>query len=86
MLSRMGMDIDDALRQYSTVGNNVFAHPRHQLKRWGGVMRPKYASANMDTALKTVVAHGSQKEILRRDLLDYEVRLTNPNEIMSCRT
>lgn len=86
MLSRMGMDIDDALRQYSAVGNQVFAHPRHQVKRWGGLMRPKYASANMDTALQDVVAHGSQKEITRRNLPDYEVRLTDANELMSCRT
>lgn len=85
MLSRMGMDIDDALRQYSTVGNDVFAHRRRQVKRWGGVMTPKYASANMNTALKTVVGHGSKKETARRNLPDDEIRLTTAKDMASCR-
>jgi hypothetical protein len=80
MLSRMGMDIDDALRQYDTVGNTVFAYPRPQRKRWGGIALPKYASRNMDKALREVVSHGSKKVITRRKLADKEMRLTNGSE------
>jgi hypothetical protein len=82
----MGMDIDDALRQYGTVGNGVFAYRRPQIQRWGGFMTPKYASANMNTALKKVVGHGSKKETIRRELPNDEIRLTDSNELTSCRT
>lgn len=86
MLSRLGMDIDDALRQYATVGNGVFAHRRRQVQRWGGIMRPKYASANMNRALQTVVGHGSKTETTRRNLPNDEIRLLNTSELKSCRT
>lgn len=86
MLSRLGMDIDDALRQYATVGNGVFAHRRRQVHCWGGIMRPKYASANMNRALQTVVEHGSRKETIRRSLPNDEIRLLNTSELKSCRT
>lgn len=86
MLSRLGMDIDDALRQYATVGNGVFAHRRRQVQRWGGIMRPKYASANMNKALQTVVEHGSKKETARREIPSHEIRLLNTRELKSCRT
>lgn len=86
MLSRLGMDIDDALQQYATVGNGVFAHRRRQIQRWGGIMRPKYASANMNRALQRVVEHGSKKETIRRNLPNDEIRLLNSSEPKSCRT
>lgn len=83
----MGMDIDDALRQYNTVGSSVFAYPRPQRKHWGGIALPKYASAKMDQAMKDVVSHGSKKEIARRKLdQDREIKLTDYSERRSCRT
>jgi hypothetical protein len=85
MLSRMGMDIDDALRQYDTVGNTVFAYPRPQRKRWWGIVLPKYPSRNMDKALRDVVSHGSKREITRRKLENKDIRLTNESEF-ACRT
>ena len=80
MLSRMGMDIDDALRQYSTVGNRVFAHPRPRGTRFGGVLRPRYASSKMNEAVQAVVKHGSTGKHNTN-----EIRLINENKF-SCRT
>lgn len=85
MLSRMGMDIDEALRQYDTVGNKVFAHPRPAMKHMGGFRNPIYESRTMDEALQQVVAHGSKKEATRRKLTSDEIRLADENEFV-CRT
>jgi len=79
------MDIDDALRQYNTVGNKVFAHPRPHGTRLGGILRPRYASSNMNEAVREVVTHGSKKEIDRTKPESSEIRLTNENKL-ACRT
>jgi hypothetical protein len=65
MLSRMKMSVNEALQQYSTVGNGVFAQPRPRIVSIGGVLRPKYESKKMIKALKKVVEQGSKKEVCR---------------------
>jgi len=75
MLSRMKMGINEALQQYSTVGNGVFAQPRPQIFSIGGVLRPKYESKKMIGALKKVVENGSKNEVRRTG--HSEVRLRN---------
>ena len=81
----MGMDIDDALRQYSTVGNKVFAHPRPHGTRLKGILRPRYASRRMNEAVREVVTHGSKKEVGRTKPDSREIRLTNECKF-ACRT
>lgn len=85
MLSRMGMDIDEALQQYDTVGNKVFAHPRSQMEHMGGFRKPIYESKRMDQALQDVVSHGSKREIARRKPEGNQIRLVDESEFV-CRT
>lgn len=69
MLARMEMDVDEALKQYDTVGRSVFARPRilHSAVSLLSVpsavsllsaIRPKYKSRYMKRALKEVIAKG----------------------------
>jgi hypothetical protein len=77
MLSRMKMSVNEALQQYNTVGNGVFAQPRPRIVSIGGVLRPKYESKKMIEALKKVVKNGSKKESHRTGHI--EIRLRNEN-------
>jgi len=60
MLARMEMDVDEALKQYDTVGKSVFARPRtlHSSVSLLSAVRPKYKSRYMNEALKKVIAEG----------------------------
>jgi hypothetical protein len=62
MLSRMQMSVDEALQQYITVGNGVFAQPRPRYISFYGYLQPMYDSKKMIGALKQVVKCGSKKE------------------------
>ena len=63
MLSRLEMNIDDALEQYDLVGNEVFAKHRHfhSIKAMG-IIRPQYKTKNIEAALRKVIKKGAFKE------------------------
>ena len=79
MLSRLKMDIDDALEQYNTVGNDVFAKPRPSVLTIRGVLKPNFGTKRMNGALCKVVEHGSEKERLRTGHSLDEIKLGNGN-------
>ena len=86
MISRMGMDIDQALQQYDTVGNMVFAKPRylHSSFRGVNVIRPKYPNRNMANALKDVIEVGLKEELRLVGTITHKVPFSsNPAR---CRT
>jgi hypothetical protein len=77
MLSRIGMPIDDAISQYNTIGNGVFARQRKFHGR--GILRPKYRSNDMETAVKAVLEKGLSCESRRTHMNAINVTLRNEN-------
>jgi hypothetical protein len=77
MLSRIGMQIDDAISQYNTIGNGVFARPRKLSGR--GILRPKYRSKDMETAVKKVLEEGLTRESKRTHTNAVNIKLRNEN-------
>lgn len=65
MLGRMELDVDTALKQYDTVGNQVFGHPRLAPKyiSASSLVQPKYASWRMEKALQEVTKAALQEEM-----------------------
>lgn len=83
MLGRMRMGVQHAIRQYETIGDNVFGRPRHFAM--GGYTRPKYRSQDMVRALKQVIEDGCKEEYDRLREDKQEMRLRDENED-ACRT
>ncbi|KAF2259842.1 FabD/lysophospholipase-like protein [Lojkania enalia] len=86
MLSRMEMDIDKALQQYTTIGNAVFAKPRHLHTSIKGfnALRPKYPTKNMEKALQDVIEVGIKEELEMQRTSAQDVSFaSNPSR---CRT
>lgn len=83
MLARMKMGVDDAMEQYHTIGNKVFAHPRNIT--FGGLARPKYKSENMKQALHAVLEHGLKDETRRTGKTTSNIVLKNENDL-ACHT
>jgi len=83
MLSRMGMPIDDAIDQYDTIGNGVFAQPRrlHVM----GILRPKYRSEDMKKAVQIVLKNGLSRESKRTHTPEIGIKLRNEN-VQACHT
>lgn len=81
MLSRMKMNIVDAMEQYDVVGDGVFAHPRIGF----GLTRPKFKTANMKKALHDVLCKGLKEEGERTEMKTSDIRLKNEN-IFACQT
>jgi hypothetical protein len=77
MLSRMKMGVNEAIQQYSIIGNGVFAQPRPQITSVGGFLKPKYASKKMEDALRQVIRYGSEKEMRRTGHSDIRLRTEN---------
>ncbi|KAI9698251.1 MAG: hypothetical protein M1820_007521 [Bogoriella megaspora] len=65
MLGRMQMNIEQALEQYDTVGNNVFGKPRalHVYLKVADLLAPKYGPKQMETALQKVIQSGLAEEM-----------------------
>ncbi len=51
MLSRLRMTVDDCIKEYETLGNDIFGHRRLSLQ---GVLRPKYSSRALETLIDEV--------------------------------
>jgi hypothetical protein len=90
MLSRMKMDIDHALKQYTVVGNEVFGKPRFgyrnpKFAKVAGLLRPKYATKRMESALHTVLQNGLTSERIRTKIRSEEIVLENFNKY-ACHT
>lgn len=90
MLSRMQMDIDRALAQYTVVGNDVFGKPRFGYKnpkfaKLVGLLRPKYATKKMESALNRVLRNGPVDERLRTKIRSEDIVLENFNKY-ACHT
>jgi hypothetical protein len=68
MLSRLKMDVDDALEQYNTVGNDVFAQYRPKITTVAGLVRPKYGTKKIEKALRQVIENGSERECQASEL------------------
>lgn len=83
MLSRMKMSIDGAMKQYHTIGKEVFAHPR--LTAFKGNIRPRYKSKRMKKALHAVLAYGLKDEKRRTGKLTKKIALKNENDY-ACHT
>jgi hypothetical protein len=79
MLSRLRMDVNEALEQYNTVGNDVFAQYRPKIATLGGVVRPKYSTEKIEEALRQVVANGSRREFKRTKCQASKIRLLSDN-------
>lgn len=79
MLSRLKMDVNEALEQYNTVGNDVFAQHRPKILTFGGVLRPKYGTKKIEGALRKVVENGAERETRRTKCLPSDIRLRDEN-------
>ncbi|PSN75297.1 FabD/lysophospholipase-like protein [Corynespora cassiicola Philippines] len=79
MLSRLEMNIDDALEQYDLVGNEVFAKHRHfhSIKAMG-IIRPQYKTINIEAALRKVIKKGAFKE---ETLLKLQAKRSEEEEV-----
>ncbi|KAF2230294.1 FabD/lysophospholipase-like protein [Viridothelium virens] len=65
MLGRMQMNIDAALSQYDTVGNDVFGKPRplHVQLKFADLLAPKYGPKQMERAIQKVINVGLAEEM-----------------------
>ena len=89
MLGRMQLDIDKALEQYDTVGNEVFGKPRPlHIHKFADFLAPKYGPKQMERAIQDVIETGlagemkqyNNEEPYTKDKIQF---LSNP---MKCRT
>lgn len=61
MLGRFRMTVPDCLREYETLGNTVFGHPRFfSLHRFKVGSRPKYKAARLEDAVRDVTKRRSE--------------------------
>jgi hypothetical protein len=79
MLSRLKMDINEALQQYKIVGDEVFAHPRPPIVSMVGLFRPRYNHENLEKALRKIIKHGSEKETRRTRRPPDKIKMVNEN-------
>jgi hypothetical protein len=83
MLSRMQMSVNEALKQYTTVGNGVFAQRRSDYITLHGYLKPMYDSKKMVRVLKQIVECGSKNESIRTGRS--EIMMQNENKY-ACQT
>ncbi|CAE7013494.1 Patatin [Pyrenophora teres f. teres] len=84
MLGRMEMDIDKALLQYKIVGTQVFAKPRLlSFIAAANLCRPKYKSANMKNAIKSIISEVFPQGTTNRDTSPESIPLSHSP--MRCR-
>ena len=78
MLSRMEMDVDDALSHYTLVGNEVFARPRpFSFINAANLFRPKYNSGRMKAAINTIIGKGLPQEVGKPGASPKDIALAN---------
>ncbi|KAI9659137.1 MAG: hypothetical protein M1821_002097 [Bathelium mastoideum] len=90
MLGRMQMDVEKALDQYETVGNDVFGKPRplHVQLKFADLLAPKYGPKQMEQALQKVIQAGLADEMKQHNCEEPYTKekipfLSNPKK---CRT
>lgn len=84
------MGIDHALEQYTVVGNEVFGKPRlgyrnPMFAKVAGLLRPKYATKKMESALNKVLRNGLESERIRTNIRSEDIVLENFNKY-ACHT
>lgn len=77
------MNIVDAMEQYNTIGNKVFAHPRRTALK--GKLRPKYNKDRMKEALYDVLKKGLREEQQRTGKMTSKTTMKNESD-SACHT
>jgi hypothetical protein len=91
MLGRLEMSVEDALRSYDLVCDEVFGNPRmlHASFAFANFIRPKYPSKSMKKALVKAIKKALQdlqEEPHQRNLDDVAEQLHFQSDPVRCRT